>query len=470
MILSIVSNFSLFQKIGLIIGSAGIIPIALIVAKWGLFLVLGFLLFLFRVYFSIYQGFRIFLDILVLTVLKLYGASIRTLTRLFRLSSEMILNAQKMALAIRYEDWSKYYEANESLRHVLEGKNKTESFFPSLEILVATTNRLNKLRLSEDYSVLMYDIPSIVKRNYLGIDDIVLHDRHASASTVDAIRAFNIEITNCIDSICSSSNNISVDEKIRFLRKLSRNIGHSALCLSGGGAITMYHMGVLKALIETGLYRHIHVVSGASGGAITAAMCAMCTEEELLRDAISEYVSTDYRQDGSMRRGNISWFPPLYSQAIHFLKTGYLVDNVEFCRTTEYYYGNVTFEEAYNRTHKHVCIAVTASNTGGNSGSTTEKLLLNHLSTPHVLIRSAVAATCALPGIMKPNRLLCKSKSGEIVPFESDGSHWVDGSIGADLPFKRMSALFSVSNFIVSQVNFHVVPFVSHRTPGAAST
>ena len=470
MILAAITNFSLLQKVGLIVGSLGIIPIALMVAKWGLFLVLGFLLFLFRVYFSVYKGFRIFIDVLVLTVIKLYVLLIRTMIRLFRMSSDMILNAKKMVLAVRYEEWVKYYEANESLRHATESKNNTASVFPSLDILIATTNRLNKLRLAQDYSVLMYDIPSIVKRNYLGIDDIILRDRHISEATCSAIQAFNIEITNCIDALCSNGNNIPQEEKIRFLRKLSRNIGHSALCLSGGGAITMYHMGVLKALIETGLYRHIHVVSGASGGAITAAMCAISTEEELLRDAISEYVSTDYKQDGSMKREKISWFPSIYTQAIHFLKTGYLIDNMEFCRTTEYYYGNITFEEAYNKTHKHVCIAVTASNTGGNSGSTTEKLLLNHLSTPHVLIRSAVAATCALPGIMKPNRLLCKSKSGEIVPFESDGSHWVDGSIGADLPFKRMSALFSVSNFIVSQVNFHVVPFVSHRTPGAAST
>lgn len=72
---------------------------------------------------------------------------------------------------------------------------------------------------------------------------------------------------------------------------------------------------------------------------------------------------------------------------------------------------------------------------------------------------------------MKPNKLLCKTKQGKIIPFESDGSHWVDGSIGNDVPFKRMSALFSVSNFIVSQVNFHVVPFVSNRvTKGSALT
>lgn len=70
---------------------------------------------------------------------------------------------------------------------------------------------------------------------------------------------------------------------------------------------------------------------------------------------------------------------------------------------------------------------------------------------------------------MRANQLLCKQADGSIGPFEVDGQHWVDGSIGADVPFKRMSELFSVSNFIISQVNFHVVPFIAHRVPDAQS-
>lgn len=37
----------------------------------------------------------------------------------------------------------------------------------------------------------------------------------------------------------------------------------------------------------------------------------------------------------------------------------------------------------------------------------------------------------------------------------------------ADLPIKRISSMFSVSNFIVSQVNFHVVPFL-HKSHSPA--
>jgi TAG lipase / steryl ester hydrolase / phospholipase A2 / LPA acyltransferase len=38
---------------------------------------------------------------------------------------------------------------------------------------------------------------------------------------------------------------------------------------------------------------------------------------------------------------------------------------------------------------------------------------------------------------------------------------FVDGSVGQDLPMQRLSELFNVNTFIVSQVNPHVVPFVS---------
>lgn len=57
------------------------------------------------------------------------------------------------------------------------------------------------------------------------------------------------------------------------------------------------------------------------------------------------------------------------------------------------------------------------------------RLLLNHITTPHVLIRSAVAASCSLPGIMKPNFLLCKDEQGQIQPFTQDGVQYVDGSL-----------------------------------------
>lgn len=56
-------------------------------------------------------------------------------------------------------------------------------------------------------------------------------------------------------------------------------------------------------------------------------------------------VSTDYKRTGDMKRNGIVWFPPLWRQAINFIKTGFLVDNKEYQRTCEFYWGDVTFQE-----------------------------------------------------------------------------------------------------------------------------
>lgn len=55
--------------------------------------------------------------------------------------------------------------------------------------------------------------------------------------------------------------------------------GCTALCLSGGGAVALYHLGVVKELHEHGLLPR--VISGTSGGSIVAAMLACHTDVEL---------------------------------------------------------------------------------------------------------------------------------------------------------------------------------------------
>lgn len=39
---------------------------------------------------------------------------------------------------------------------------------------------------------------------------------------------------------------------------------------------------------------------------------------------------------------------------------------------------------------------------------------------------------------------------------------WVDGSLSHDLPAKRLSRVYGVNHFIVSQVNPHIFPFVTN--------
>lgn len=83
-----------------------------------------------------------------------------------------------------------------------------------------------------------------------------------------------------------------------------------------------------------------------------------------------------------------------------------VLDKAAFERTVAFYIGDWTFAEAFARTQRHVTISVSHSSLAGYKGA--EELLLNHLTTPNVLIRSAVVASCSLPGILKPSHLLSK--------------------------------------------------------------
>ena len=100
--------------------------------------------------------------------------------------------------------------------------------------------------------------------------------------------------------------------------------------LSGGGAQAMYHLGSIRAFIDAKLYDEMKVISGTSGGSITAACCAMYSEKELFEKICVPTVSTDYGLNGEMKKKNIRWFPPIRDMVTYWLKNRLLVDS-EVC-------------------------------------------------------------------------------------------------------------------------------------------
>lgn len=64
--------------------------------------------------------------------------------------------------------------------------------------------------------------------------------------------------------------------------------------------------------------------------------------------------------------------------------------------------------------------------------------MINYLTGPNVIIWSAVCASCSLPLVYGSNDLLCKNVNGEIVKY-IEGSKFVDGSIGADIPQAKVA-------------------------------
>lgn len=69
------------------------------------------------------------------------------------------------------------------------------------------------------------------------------------------------------------------------------------------------------------------------------------------------------------------------------------------------------------------------------------------------------AASCSVPILFTASSIFAKdSKTGEHVPWNP--SFYVDGSVDNDIPTVRLSEMFNVNHFIVSQVNPHIVPFL----------
>jgi len=267
-------------------------------------------------------------------------------------------------------------------------------------MLTATTRRLHEARLqaidvsrAEESSSLEFLMSAVVKRNHLNVDDLLIDDARSvadggqhrlSPESRNTIHDFMSEVESCLNYLCHSAKNNSVEafERIRLFQKLKQNNGCTALMLSGGGAQAMYHLGTIRALIESSLYDEISVISGTSGGSICAGMCAIMTSDELLKHICIPTVSTDYRFTGEMAKRNIRWFPKVWDMGMYWLKHHYLVDSKEFKKCCDYYYGDITFEEAYQKTKKNVCISVSACRRSGRNG--VQRLLLNHVSTPHV--------------------------------------------------------------------------------------
>jgi predicted acylesterase/phospholipase RssA len=108
---------------------------------------------------------------------------------------------------------------------------------------------------------------------------------------------------------------------------------------------------------------------------------------------------------------------------------------------------------SFRKTGRIVSITATAQYPSGEA----VPLLLNYITTPNLLVASAVAASCALPGLMKPVKLQAKSNNGTVHDAYASGVKVLDGSVVSDIPLDQLQLLFHVSRSIVCQVRGIVI-------------
>lgn len=217
-------------------------------------------------------------------------------------------------------------------------------------------------------------------------------------------------------------------------RGLIDQVGRTALMLSGGGKLGNYHVGVVATLHARGLLPE--TLSGASAGALIAAIVGTRTDADL-----SAMLADGGRAMVADSMGGAS------DQAAMHLSQHALG------RYIARVLPDVTFAQARRRSGRTISIVVASASAGGGGA------ILNADTTPHLLVRDAVLASCAIPFVYSPVCIRERPPGGRQRLFQ-DGARWVDGSVWADLPAQPLRSHHDATRLVASVVNPFELPFL----------
>lgn len=299
-------------------------------------------------------------------------------------------------------------------------------------------DRIRSLRARHDHHGLLFTLNEGIHGNIGGMGRSALY-REAKFGTKKLIEQYIDEIDNSLRYLAELDNSlIPAQQKLDFFYRANICFGRSALMLSGGGVLGFYHLGVVKTLLEQGLLPR--VVSGSSAGSLVAGVIGTHTDEEM-----AQFFSPSNVHFEAQREANA------FSRM--FFGANPQIDVGDLSALVSRMVPDMTFQEAYEKTGRQISITVAPAETHQRSR------LLNAITSPNVFVRSAVMASCAVPGVFPPVMLMARNVHGEAQPYLPT-RRWVDGSIADDLPAKRLSRLYSTNHYIVSMVNPIAIPFL----------
>lgn len=269
------------------------------------------------------------------------------------------------------------------------------------------------------------------------------------------IKEYINEVSTQLRLVCDSdSEELLLEEKLAFMHETRHAFGRTALLLSGGASLGAFHTGVVKTLVEHKLLPRI--IAGSSVGSIMCAVVATRSWPELQSFFEDSWHSLQFFD----QMGGI------FTVVKRVMTQGAVHEIRQLQMMLRQLTSNLTFQEAYDITGRILGITVCSPR------KHEPPRCLNYLTSPHVVIWSAVTASCAFPGLFEAQELMAKNRSGEIVPYHppfnldpeegssSSSRRWRDGSLEIDLPMIQLKELFNVNHFIVSQANPHIAPLL----------
>ncbi len=355
------------------------------------------------------------------------------------MSSATRRHQKSMDAATSYDEWKGAAIAHDKSAGLARWKSDDKSAEFDFTSIRRRLRRLRKLRTSKDYAGVLYALNEGVHGNIDGMGRAALYSK-AKFGTKKLIVDYVNEVVKALELLASpEAACIPAKERLDFFRRAQHCNGCSALMMSGAGSLLFFHVGVVKALWQQDLLPDI--MSGSSGGAIVGSLASTYSDEDLERIFDPDNLVHEIEQDESLFR-HLAVLKPKIATA------------KEVRSVLERLIPELTFQEAFERTGRHLNVSIAAAERHQTSR------LLNAITTPNVYIRDAIMASAAVPGFFPPVALAAKNDRGKRQAY-MPSRKWVDGSLSHDLPAKRLSRIYGVNHFIVSQANPHVFPFVT---------
>ncbi|KAI4985895.1 hypothetical protein ZWY2020_018525 [Hordeum vulgare] len=381
--------------------------------------------------------------LLGLLLRKLSGARSR-----LALARRRQLCKSAMRYAGTYEEWVR---AAKVLDRMSEQVN--ESDFYDVELIGSRLDELRRRREEGSLRDVVFCMRGDLVRNLGNMCNPELHKGRLEVPRL--IKDFIDEVSTQLKMVCESdTDELLLEEKLAFVQETRHAFGRTALLLSGGASLGSFHVGVVKTLVEHKLLPRI--VAGSSVGSIICSIVATRTWPEIESFFIDSLQILKFFD----RIGGV------FAVTKRVMTYGALHDISQMQRLLRDLTSNLTFQEAYDITGR--VLGVTVCSPRKNE----PPRCLNYLTSPHVVIWSAVTASCAFPGLFEAQELMAKDRFGHIVPFHAPFAtdpeqgpgaskrRWRDGSLEMDLPMMQLKELFNVNHFIVSQTNPHISPLL----------
>ncbi|EJP63093.1 patatin-like phospholipase [Beauveria bassiana ARSEF 2860] len=383
-----------------------------------------------------------------------------------------------------FEDWEEAALHLDNLLGLDLWRNNPTSKYYDWRLITERLNSLAIAREENDFQQLVnllrsglvrnlgnLTVPKLYNRSFSGTKYLIEEYITQVAETVEDISSLPTNASAGVQSIGGSLTN---QMKLDFIHDTRQAFGRSSLVLQGGAIFGMCHLGVVKALFLRGLLPRI--ITGTGTGALIASLVAIHTEEELPGVLNGDGIDLTAFTSRSKLLNTAAESPQTFGSRWNtlmrrirrFSREGYFLDVSVLEDCVQANVGDLTFEEAYNYSKRILNITVATEGQGG------VPTLLNYITAPNVLIWTAAVASNASSAALYGRRkatILCKDARGNVGPWApantTDFHHWSDMSYSdRDSPLQRISELFNVNHFIVSQARPYLIPFLQSDMHG----